>query len=58
VKFDVKSSAVHDDDNDYNANLNQQQGHEEDKRKQYDQYSIVATDNVKDKQTNQAHPAK
>jgi hypothetical protein len=58
MKFDVTSSEIHGDNNDYNVNINQKQDHEEDKRNQYDQHSIVQIADVNDKQTNQAQPAK
>jgi len=58
VKFDVKPSTIHDDNNDYNVNANQKQDHKEHERNQYNQYSIEQTDNVNDKQANQAHPVK
>ncbi len=57
MKFDVKSSTIHDDNNGYNANPDQKQDHEEHEPNEYgDQYSIRQTDNVIDTQTDQAHP--
>jgi hypothetical protein len=58
MKFDTKSSTIDDDMDEYKVDTNRKQDHEEyeeHERNQHHQNSIVQTDHVNDKQTNQAH---